>query len=94
MEGDPIEEVAALAARIVVAAPAAPKVVAKGVDHMAMRIREVAKEHGVPLYEDPPLARQLYKDVDIEEEIPVDLYETVAQVIAFVFGQNEKKKIS
>lgn len=71
---------------------AAPKVVAKGVDHMAMRIREVAQENGIPLHEDPPLARQLYKDVDIEEEIPVDLYETVAQVIAFVMGQKNKKK--
>lgn len=71
----------------------APKVVAKGVDHMAMRIREVAQENEVPLYEDPPLARQLYKDVDIEDEIPLDLYETVAQVIAFVYGQQKKKLV-
>ncbi len=68
----------------------APIVVAKGVDAVALRIRTVAKEHNVPLYEDPPLARQLYADVEIGEIIPVDLYQTVAQVIAFVYRQKKK----
>ncbi|MBI1308366.1 MAG: flagellar biosynthesis protein FlhB [Proteobacteria bacterium] len=63
---------------------AAPVLVAKGVDAVAMRIREVAEENGVPLYEDPPLARQLWADVEIDEAVPVQLYEIIAKVIAFV----------
>jgi flagellar biosynthetic protein FlhB len=70
---------------------AAPRVVAKGVDHVAMRIREVAKEHNVPLYEDPPLARALYAQAEIDEEIPLQLYEVVAKVIAFVFDLKRKR---
>ncbi len=62
----------------------APTVIAKGQDFMALRIRELASEHDVPLYEDPPLARQLYAEVEIEQEIPVELYEVTAKVISFV----------
>ncbi len=67
---------------------AAPVVVAKGVDHIAMRIREIAEEHKIPLYEDPPLARQLYKDVEVDDEIPLELYEVVAKVIAFIMKKD------
>lgn len=70
---------------------AAPRVVAKGVDHIAMRIREVAKENNVPLYEDPPLARALYAQAEIDQEIPLQLYEVVAKVIAFVFDLKRKR---
>jgi len=63
---------------------AAPKLVAKGVDHLAMRIREVAKAHDVPLVENPPLARALYAGVDIDEEIPPEHFKAVAEVIGFV----------
>lgn len=63
---------------------AAPTVVAKGADHLALRIRELATENNVPLYEDPPLARQLYAEVEIDQAIPIQLYEVVAKVIAFV----------
>lgn len=63
---------------------AAPVVVAKGMDYVAMKIREVAKEHNIPLYPDPPLARQLYDNVEIDDAIPVALFEAVAKVIAFV----------
>lgn len=63
---------------------AAPVVVAKGVDMVAMRIREIAKEANVPIYEDPPLARQLFANVEIDQTIPVVLFEAVAKVIAFV----------
>lgn len=64
---------------------AAPVVVAKGADLMAKRIRELAREHGVPIMENPPLARTLYDRVEIDEAIPPNLYAAVAQVIAFVF---------
>lgn len=69
----------------------APRVVAMGVDLVALRIRELAKENNVPLYEDPPLARKLYADVDLGEEIPLDLYEAVAKVVAFIYGIKNKK---
>jgi len=63
----------------------APVVVAKGVDHMAAKIREVATNAGVPLFEAPPLARALHKAVDLGEEIPAQLYVAVAQVLTYVF---------
>ncbi len=63
----------------------APRVVAKGQDFMAKRIREVATEHDVPLFEAPPLARALHGMVEIGHEIPADLYKAVAQVLAYVF---------
>lgn len=64
----------------------APKVVAKGADHLAMKIREVAAQHGVPLYEDPPLARQMYAEAEIDSFIPIELYEAVAKVVAYIFS--------
>jgi flagellar biosynthetic protein FlhB len=63
---------------------AAPICVAKGVDELALRIRSVAEEHQVPVIENPPLARALHASVEIDEEIPVDHYKAVAEVIGFV----------
>ncbi|WP_084170112.1 flagellar biosynthesis protein FlhB [Paraburkholderia ferrariae] len=63
----------------------APKVIAKGVNLVAARIREIATEHGVPLLEAPPLARALYYNVDLNREIPGPLYGAVAQVLAWVY---------
>ena len=63
----------------------APKVVAKGVNLVAARIRELATEHNVPLLEAPPLARALYHNVEIEREIPGSLYSAVAEVLAWVY---------
>jgi flagellar biosynthesis protein FlhB len=62
----------------------APIVVAKGADVIAARIREVAGEHQVPIFEAPPLARVLYRNVDIGQEIPADVYVAVAQVLTYV----------
>lgn len=67
-------------------AQAAPKVVAKGTDHVALRIREKADEYGIPIVEDPPLARALYGQVDLGDEIPLTLYEAVSKVIAYVIS--------
>ncbi len=64
---------------------AAPFVVAKGRDLMAERIKEIAREHGVPVVEDKPLARSLYQAVEIGSEIPVELYKAVAGVLAYVY---------
>ena len=63
----------------------APVCVAKGTDELALRIREVAKENGVELYENKPLARSLYDVVEIDEVIPLEFYQAVAEVISFVF---------
>jgi flagellar biosynthetic protein FlhB len=63
----------------------APVVVAKGSDHLALKIREVAREHGVTVLPDPPLARALYASVEIGRMIPEELYEAVAQLLAYVY---------
>ena len=62
----------------------APILVAKGVNYLAMRIREVAKANDVPLVENSPLARALYAGVDVNEEIPPEHFKAVAEVIGFI----------
>jgi flagellar biosynthetic protein FlhB len=62
----------------------APRVVAKGVDEIAARIREVATEHRVPLVSNPPLARALYR-VELDAEIPAEHFKVVAEIIAYVW---------
>ncbi|WP_340647561.1 flagellar biosynthesis protein FlhB [Phenylobacterium sp.] len=68
----------------------APQCVAKGMDAIALRIRKVAEDNGVPVIVDPPLARSLYASVEIEEFIPQKHYEAVAKIIGFIM-QSEKK---
>jgi flagellar biosynthetic protein FlhB len=63
----------------------APTVVAKGADLVAMRIREIAASHNVPLMEQPALARALHRHAEVGEEVPVALYNAVAQVLAYVY---------
>ncbi len=63
----------------------APVVVAKGADLIAAKIREVAKENKVPLVENPPLARALYASAEVDQEIPVEHFKAVAEVISYVF---------
>lgn len=63
----------------------APLVVAKGKGAVAQRIREIAREHGVPVQEHKPLARALYKMVEVGQEIPIDLYHAVAEILALVY---------
>ncbi len=64
---------------------AAPVVVAKGVDHIALAIRALAEEHGVTVVENPPLARALHQAVEIDHPIPPEHYKAVAEIISFVF---------
>ena len=63
----------------------APTVVAMGAEHLALRIRQIAMKHGVPILERKPLARALYKQVKVGQEIPPDMYAAVAEVLAFVY---------
>lgn len=68
----------------------APKVVAKGEDYLAKRIRETAKESGVPIVENKPLARALYATVEVDETIPPELYQAVAEILAVVYTERNK----
>lgn len=70
----------------------APRVVAKGVDHMAQQIKKVAKEAGVTVYEAPPLARFLHKVVEVGHEIPEEAYKAVAEILIYVFRMKGKLK--
>lgn len=70
----------------------APKVVAKGVDLIALKIREVAEANEVPIVENPPLARALYATVEIDDEIPPEHYKAVAEIISYVFRLKGKIK--
>ncbi len=63
----------------------APRVLAKGVDLVAMNIRRIAEEHRVPVFESPKLARALYRSTDLNKEIPAGLYVAVAQVLSYIF---------
>ncbi len=69
----------------------APILVAKGQDLIALKIRELAQENNVPIVENPPLARTLFKNGSLGREIPGDLYEAVAEVLAFVYQINQKR---
>jgi flagellar biosynthetic protein FlhB len=62
----------------------APILVAKGMDDVAHRIRAVALENRVPILENPPLARALHKDVELEQEIPMEHYQAVAEIIGYI----------
>ena len=68
----------------------APKVVAKGADHLALKIREIAKENNVPLVENVPVARALHK-VDLDAEIPEELFKAVAEILAYVYSIKGRK---
>ncbi len=75
----------AVALRYDQASMGAPKVVAKGQDELAARIREIARDNEVPLVASPPLARALYFSTRVDEEIPAGLYEAVARVLAYLY---------
>jgi flagellar biosynthesis protein FlhB len=68
----------------------APIVVAKGARKVAERIKAIAREHGIPVIENPPLARALFKVVEIGQEIPLDQYKAVAEVLAYVYRLKRK----
>ncbi len=79
----------AVALRYEAGSMSAPTVVAKGADLMAQTIRELAKQHGVPLLESPPLARALFHHAELDQQIPATLYTAVAEVMAYIFQLNQ-----
>jgi len=70
----------------------APIVVAKGADNIAMKIREIAKENDIPIIENKPLARLIYKELDVGSEIPTDMYQAVAEILALVYKLKERSR--
>jgi flagellar biosynthetic protein FlhB len=70
----------------------APRVVAKGAGHIARQIRTIARSHGIPIAENKPLARLLYRTVDVGKEIPETLYRVVAEVLAYVYRLRQGRK--
>jgi flagellar biosynthesis protein FlhB len=70
----------------------APVVLAKGAARLAQRIRELAAENNIPVIQDPPLARMLFYQVEVGEEIPEDLYQAVAEILALVYRLQEKER--
>ena len=68
----------------------APKVIAKGADLVALKIKEIAKENNIPVMENKPLARLMYEQVEIDQDIPQDMYQAVAEVLAMVFKLKNK----
>jgi flagellar biosynthetic protein FlhB len=70
----------------------APVVMAKGQDYVARKIKEIALEHNVEIVENPPLAQSLYAICEVDDEIPADLYQAVADILVFVYRQKGKVK--
>ena len=75
----------AVAIKYSVESSGAPKVVAKGKNYVAARIRKLAIENQVPIVENPPLAQALYKSVEVGQEIPSHLYRAVAEILAYIY---------
>ncbi|HXT37521.1 MAG TPA: EscU/YscU/HrcU family type III secretion system export apparatus switch protein, partial [Chloroflexota bacterium] len=71
----------------------APKVIAKGQNLIALRIKDAARKHNIPMVENRPLAQALYKSVEVNQEIPADLYQAVAQVLAFVYRLRAPRRV-
>ena len=71
----------------------APVVIAKGADVLAMKIREIAKENDIPMIENVPLARMLYRKVEVDQEVPAEMYQAIAEVLVAVYKiKNRYKK--
>ena len=83
----------AIAIRYEQGADDAPIVMAKGLDYMAMKIREKAKELDIPIIENKPLARNMYYKVEPGSSVPMEMYQAIAEILALVFTMNKKKKL-
>ncbi|MFA6989542.1 MAG: flagellar biosynthesis protein FlhB [Candidatus Gastranaerophilaceae bacterium] len=73
---------------------AAPKVLAKGTELFAKKIIELAKYHGVPVIENPPIARAIFRLVDVNKEVPPELYKAIAEILLFVYNLRKNKKVA
>ena len=71
---------------------AAPVVLAKGQDLVALKIREIAAEHDIPVFEDVALARSMYKQVSVDSVIPQQFYQAVAELVRVVYAKKPQRK--
>lgn len=71
----------------------APTIVAKGSDHIAIKIKDIAKQNDIPIIENKPLARLIYSEVDIDSPIPMEMYQAVAEILALVYKMKKKKSL-
>lgn len=69
----------------------APKVVAKGIDFLAIKIKDIAKEHRIPIIENPALARSLYDQIDVDREIPGEFYKAMAEIFSYIYELKRKR---
>ena len=69
-----------------------PMLLAKGAELFAKEIKEIAKEHDIPIIENPPVARAIYRLVDVNRQIPPDLYKAVAEILIFVYNSKKEKQ--
>ncbi len=69
----------------------APRVVAKGADYIALRIRQIAMQHGIPIIQRKPLAQALYRSVEVGQEIPPEFYQAIAEILAYVYRLSGRK---
>ena len=69
----------------------APKIVAKGIDFLALRIKDIAKENSVPIIENPALARSLYDQIEIDREIPSEFYKAMAEIFSYIYELKRKR---
>jgi flagellar biosynthetic protein FlhB len=69
----------------------APIVVAKGIDFLALKIKDIARESKIPIIEDPALARAIYEQVEVEQEIPEVFYKPIAEIFTYIFNLNKGK---
>jgi len=71
---------------------AAPMVVAKGIDFLALRIKEIAMDNDIPIIENPSLARAIYDQVEVDKEIPEEFYKAMAEIFSYVYELKKGKK--
>lgn len=69
----------------------APKIVAKGIDFLAIKIKDIAKEHNIPIIENPSLARSLYDQIEIDREIPGEFYKAMAEIFSYIYELKRKR---
>jgi flagellar biosynthetic protein FlhB len=70
----------------------APKIVAKGIDFIALKIKDIAKENDIPIIENPALARSIYSQIEIDQEIPSEFYKALAEIFSYVYELKKKKR--
>ncbi|WP_072682204.1 flagellar biosynthesis protein FlhB [Arcobacter sp. LA11] len=70
----------------------APKIVAKGIDFIALKIKDIARENDIPIIENPALARSIYSQIEIDQEIPNEFYKALAEIFSYVYELKKKKR--